>query len=277
MPRREEIKNSFLNHRCYAVILDSVENGIFENSLGPMRPRVSKNDKIIAFERTKPEILFIGTTEVTDVSRLTERIQKIKVSPMEEFNYARKLSQLAGSLERVKNYLYPYKHFERRDIIAISPRDYNTIQLDRLDEKRTVFRYLFASLPISLKSDFVRLYPHILVNNRISNYELAAQAIIEYFEETINPILQRLSQIYVSVQQLETTGIRAQQLVLGSDEVRKDISFGISALLTHELIGRNELFSSKGRGELLGKCLEVMSQSEDKNNKWSKQWNDEIF
>src|SRR5882724_6083190 len=114
-----------------------------------------KDDTLVLFRRDAHGVTLTGTSTVESVLHLEEKsISEVLVSEVEHFAEERPLAVYAGSLQKVRLFLSPERHF-RRKITTMTRQDLNTLITGQLDMERTIFRYIFSSLPFQLRILFI--------------------------------------------------------------------------------------------------------------------------
>lgn len=269
----------------YAVNAASIEGTTIEHKVGPYRARVQPRAAFVVFTLHGEEALFTGTSSVTDIDERSEDdrlVQTITIEPIERFSEARDLSAIAGSLEKVYRFLEPERHFKWRDIIRLSEHDFKTISENSVAVHRSVFRFLFCSLPLDVQSDFVRRFigEFPLDNDgNIRSYVGLAQLIVRFYRLHVrSPLV--LVQRFASVHQkfsmgIERVALRRRTPSLSSLRLRRgeggeDIRFGATAERVSELMANNRLFAMNDtQPALLEEAEAQLRQAPPEEHIWS--------
>ena len=264
-----------------------------ETRLGPSRPRLEVGDLLILFDKRSDDLYFTGTSAVvsaTDVSQPAEEtgerktIRLIEISKINDLDHEQRLSVLSGSLEKVYRFLDPQRHFMHR-IVKLSQKDYRTITEGRIYVDRSVFRQLFAALPLPLKAEFVKqhidAFP-LISNGTVDDYRRLAGLLVAFLEERVlEPlhILAVIASIHEDAIGQRLPALRNLHLTEGRDcrgNKIEPIAFGDTCQKVRDLIRSNRLFAtSPVEPVLLNEALTQLNSIdfEEENTKW----NDQIF
>jgi hypothetical protein len=269
----------------YAVNRASVDENTIEHKVGPFRARVKSGASIVLFTLSGEGAFFTGTSVASAVDERVEDerlVQTITIDPTEEFSEPRKLSAMGGSLQKVYRFLEPERHFKFRDIIRLSEQDYMTISDNLIAVHRSVFRFLFSSLPLDVQSDFVRRFISDLPlddDGNIKSYESLAPLIVDYYRWHIRSplvLIERFAAVHQNfgserarvAPQRRTPNLRS--LVLRNGEVGEDIQFGETSEGVSRLMANNRLFA-KGPEDppLLDEAATQLREAGAEEHLWS--------
>lgn len=181
-------------------------------------PILSEGMTVVLFRHIGEEVRFFSTGELGPVEiiqkeeideRNGEQVQReLQVSDIRALQTFpdQPLRRLGGSLARVTNFLEPERHFRRHVVAFYDPDDLLVIKLGSVAVYRTVFRYLFAALPYSVRADFVSRHAERFVGGsvpRIREYRELAPLLVDYVERHLAEIFVLLRSIrrrYESIQ-----------------------------------------------------------------------------
>ena len=276
----------------FAVRASEIQSQRFLNRLGRSKPTLRQGDAILLFNKQGEEGLqFVSKATVLTANLVDQneaRTQQVGISEPEGLTKPISLRAIAGSLRKVYRFLNPERHF-RRSIIKIPFADFETIANNRVDQDRSIFRYLFSALPFELQTDFLTNYGNDAgIDDRgvVGGYEQLSRSILEYFEEEITQCFDALEWCRRSFKPLED--IRdmpsMNQLVLtSSDGEDATIPLGRILSATSGVSSGNSLFSEvAGERSLLSEAREQLRRSESTESSNSptnrrRVWNETIF
>jgi hypothetical protein len=257
--------------RNYAVVRDEVIHGVIETRIGSFQPYFKKEDKLVVFEREPDDVYFIGTAEIIEVEDIRKEqsfFQISHISSLEKFPSVRKLSVLAGSLEKVYRFLEPAKHFKRK-IVAISDNDLMTILNNEIDIFRTISRYFFSILPFGAKMDFINENRDVLSltrQNELCNYNSFAGIILTFFQENIWNGLKKLENLKVVFSQIEGNDMpKLEDLVLSSDENNEKVFLGKTLLEAVTILNKNPFFVQLEGETLFDECRRQLARGQEQS------------
>ena len=261
--------------KYYAINNELIFYDSFKTKVGPAQPKFTKGVELILFEKDSKQIFFTGTSEVIEVKTVKKEeafFQIVKIDEPKLFEKELDLAVFAGSLKKVYRYLEPYKHFQRR-IVALDQDDFETIVNKKLCMSRTIFRYLFSSLPLEIQTEFFNEYHkemHCDPNGIIKDYSLALRYLIEYFKERIVSLFGLFAQfndIYDKFQENNNEVPELSKLSLASGDMDEQIWFGRAVKEAKRLFKSNAILSE---GEAEKSLLEKTNPylDEERNRKW---------
>jgi len=269
----------------YAVNKSSISGTIIEHTLGPYRAHVREDSDLVIFSFSGEEVYFTGTSRTTEVHEREQDdhvVQTITIEELRPYPEERRLSVLAGSLEKVYRFLEPSRHFQRRPIIRLTEQDYVTIAKNTIDVYRSTFRILFESLPVGVQADFIRLHLDVFPwdrDGRIHTYRELAPLLVKFYRtEVSSPLVllrdfavvhEKFSQrLEANTEQGRTLDIR--NLVVGAQETRNFIGFGSVAQEAAELMRSNGLFAETlGNPMLLQEAEAQLRDAPAEVNSWN--------
>ena len=271
-------------NRYYAIAIDLIESGSFELKVGPGNPRCVAGNDLIGFEREHDNVYFLGTSRVKSVEEKEFggiRLYVVKVDVLADFSKPRRLSVLAGSLEKVYRFLEPERHFRRR-IVGLSKDDYQTIVEERVDLNRSIFRYLFSALPLELQTEFIRMHSDILPlksEAKIRDFSALASAIVSFFNSRLRETLELMGHLRSTYDKLGVKGIPPlKKLFLASGNLEDMVAFGEVVIDMDDLLRTNSLYAPRTSNiTLLEKCMKLVEQEDIKSMRWKRRWNETIF
>lgn len=257
-------------------------------------PRPDEGDRLIVFKRDdEGAITFVGTSEVLsatdrDVREEGEviRFRTLSFASESVFDEPRTLALLAGSLQKVYRFLDPERHFAR-PIVKLDFDDYQAIEQNIIATYRTVFRYLFSSLPLPIQAEFVRLhieqYPHS-ASRIVSNYRDLAGPLIKFVDGRVAPMLRLLTQVGdLKTEELGEGIPSVHDLYLGTEAsaVEKtgssvsNIAIGRAGIEAANFLRRSRFLNTDvdDMTSLLSEALEQLATATESE----RPWNDAIF
>lgn len=270
---------------CYAIRMDLLSQETYETKLGPGRPRLAKGNDLIGFEKQSKGVCFLGTSKVIDTKDLRGEDVTIRLVTFErltEFPEPRLLSALAGSLARVYRFLEPERHFRHR-IVALTKGDFQTITEKRIDPNRSIFRYLFAALPLEMQTDFIRLNAGIMPSkaaSRIEDYSALAQRIVSFFEERVRKTLELLASVPAAHAKIHAAALPSlKDLYFVSHDTKEELAFGEATVAAQRLLQSNLLFAPEHDSKpLLQECsYQLKTSLLSKEKSIFKRWNETLF
>lgn len=270
---------------CYAVSMDLLNQKRFEVKVGPGHPRFVTDNDLVGFEKESEEVYFHGTSRVTYVEEKVSgeiRFRIVEVDELTNFSKPRRLSVLAGSLEKVYRFLEPERHF-RRCIVALPKSDFATIVEERVDVYRTVFRYLFSALPLEIQTEFIRTNTSILPSKpgrKIRNYSELAPRIVSFFEGQVGETLSLLARIPTAYRKIHVDDLPSlKKLYMASEDAKETVAFGEITTDAEKLLKSNPIFASETDSKpLLQECKNQLSKIliSESVHIWKK-WNENLF
>lgn len=220
-----------------------------QHRLGPFRARLVNGAHCVVFEADWRGGKFLGISRVRDIREIVEDNRVIQFPVFDEvqaFDRPRDLRALAGSLERVRHVLEPQRHFSR-SILKLSRHDFFVIKDNRADVSASVFRYLFAALPMEMQADFLQQEGVDLEKfygdgpNALDGLDVRLNA---FFDKNLTPsldLVRSLAETYNQVQISGAPGIGALCMTDGNGE--GNVPLGRIAQDVTQLLVRNGLFS----------------------------------
>lgn len=256
------------------------------------RPYLAEGDKIVLYKKRDEDVVFYATAIVDDLTEVPDSREPdyliVSLSEPGELREQVALSVVAGSLRKTRNFLDPAREFDRR-VVNLREDDYFTIVERRVDVSRTVFYYLYSSMPPILRLQFTDSYAKrhgYELPLRVRNYDAVARALVEFFQERVAQplgVVERLVKVYGSLTETAPAlpPIRDLRLVTstgtpGGLRRADSVPFGRMALYAAQRIVSNPLL----RGglslmpELLRECREQLERPESREGtRW---WNETI-
>lgn len=272
--------------RYYAIACDLIDRRSFEVKVGPGNPRCVAGSGLIGFERENDDVYFLGTSRVESAEEKESngiRRCTVKVDELTDFSRPRRLSVLAGSLEKVYRFLDPDRHF-RRNIVGLPKSDYQAIVEERIDLNRSIFRYLFSALPLDIQTEFIRSHIEVLParsGEKIRDYSELAVAMISFYERKVREPLDMCARTAKIYSQIDASNMPPlQRLELTSGDMDRSVDFGRSVLDIAVLLGENPIFSPVFDNEsLLQECKSLTADIDSMNTKTlrTRKWNETLF
>src|SRR6266446_1488605 len=269
-----------MTKRYFAVDKRKFANGQIRLKLGAFRPRLGRDDALLIYERREDDLIFTAYTTVESVQEQEEdagRFQTASAAQLSAVDGERRLSVLAGSLEKVYRFLDPERHF-RRGIVRLSREDYETIIENAIDIDRSIFRYLFTALPLQVQVDFLSSQPleeHLAKDGIIRDYEGPCKSLLKYFDERVDPFVNLIANFERAFSELgEVKNLpRLEHLQFYSPETRETVEFGTVARTLKDL-AHNSLFIEKsGVARLLSEAADQLGSTRKKQSPRRK-WNE---
>lgn len=263
----------------YAINTRILDGSAFQAKSGPSAPRFRPGLRLVIFERLNTEVLFVAVAAVTEVERIQDEIplEQVTLAKADVFKKARELRVLAGSLEKVYRFLTPERHF-RRNVVALSSRDFSTIVQGRIDVARSIFKYVFAAIPFRMQAEFASIYSKLAPDGRARTYTSLAPLLMTYVVHHLSTPLQQLERIrelYGGIDLLEKPAL--ESLVVGEeDDGRSDIPLGRAIEESTRFLNQTQLLRPRGdRPPLLDDCRRelLLAHKEDEDCRW----NEKIF
>lgn len=232
------------------------------NTLGPFRARLVRGAECVVFSADSQDGKFIGITQVIQVRETTDgdrRIQFAEFTDITRFEHAREFSVIAGSLDRVKNVLEPHRHFTR-SVLKVSPRDYATIVENEVDVPRSVFRYLFAALPMEIQTAFLQQ----------ENVDLAKfyggagsvmkgldEAILSFMQKRVLPQFELVAGVASAIARLNVRALPPiRELMMTDGRGEQPVALGSLSEGVARMLRENALFSEgSNRPQLLSEAM----------------------
>jgi hypothetical protein len=237
----------------FAVRHDAVTGQSLFTRFGRSRPRLSKDDSVVLYEKSGRKVDFIGTAAVESVqseeSKGTNIGQEITLTRLQRFPEERPLTCLAGSLQKVYRFMTPERHFQRA-IVKLTHADFEAIAQYRIDLHRSIFRYLFSALPIELQADFVRLCVRefrLSPNGEVTQYEHLCPLILSYYTDHVGAPFQLIQAVAREFGRLDgINGVgELDDLYLADGATENRIQLGSVAWRISGLIETNALFATE--------------------------------
>lgn len=269
--------------RYYAINNELIMHNSFKTKVGPAQPKPIKGSKLIIFEKdlSRKEMFFLGTSEVLE----TEKFEKedeifliVKIDEPREFDEPRDLLVLAGSLRKVYRFLQPHLHFQRK-IVALDKYDFQTIVNNEIDLSRSIFQYIFSSLPLNIKGEFMRIHSEkmsLTAKGTIADYNNILDVLINFIEERVASVFELFCDMASTHEDLQNKSPnipKLKTLTLAKGDTKMEIPFGIVAKSVSDFLHTNQIFRRKGIEKLLLEETELaIGDLED-----YKKWDDQIF
>jgi len=277
-----------LKHGCYAMRADMIEDSVITQKLGRFRTRVEPNSIAVIYQRTTGDVKFVGIVIVESVRESSEgdaRLQVITLSESLPFPEPRELSVLAGSLEKVKYFLAPERHF-KRSVLKLSRKDFRSIVNLTIDIHRSVFRYLFSALPLELQADFIRQHIDSIPlssNGTVIDYEPIAPLLVKYYQNHVRNSFELVDLVVKKFSEMDVEGFtHLNSLMLTDSNGENTIHFGRDSEIVSGLFSQNALFAKgEDRGTLVEEALmqiegegQIMAKTPPSVRR---RWNDTLF
>lgn len=278
----------------YAIRKSCIENGVLSYYLGGPNPNIPGGSEVIIFDRRGDDVTFIAYTTVELVDVIEEdtyghyRRLKATLSEPRKLFAPRQLAHYAGSLRKVYRFLKPEKHF-MHPAVKLDEKDYLAIYYGFIDFDRTKFRYLFESLPIEIKSDFVRRNVDLFqtdLDNNLTSYSGLPEALEGYFLDIVAPKLRILARLGQLREKMTYTGLIHDDLVLADSSGENPITLSYTLNRINNISKENILIRDPKKMFLMGEeCIgsSITEESEayavfDSFEEWKEQsWQDSIY
>lgn len=218
--------------------------------------RIGESDKIVLFERTYDDLVFVSHGLVTSV--ITERkdettyLFKARLEKHEVFDEKRYLEDFSFSLEKIYRFNKPLLHF-CRPYVLLSQHDYNTIIHANIYWARTAFGLFINQLPSEHIVRFMRNLaekdPDILLQR--SGYIRAWKSLRSFIEQEFITAAQILRAIRERVEEYNA-------------QTETIIDYGLLAFSTDEEIDIAD--SIENQEHLLSQFIESLRLEDGETN-----------
>lgn len=243
-----------------------------------MRSRPKPGARIVFFKRQNKDIVFVSWATVADALDTPEEGAAYLVAAAQQFDKPRSLKVLGGSLQKTRRFLDPGFHFKRQ-LVALSDSDFDTIINDKPDIARSVFRFLFHALPLVVQSAFVQEHAELFPRQQRQNYEYdrLADALVLYLEQRIGEAIQLTDQ-FVRTYPIDIPKFpMLADLRVSSGDTEDAIPFGKEVLVLAEFGRTSPLFNNTNGGDtLLAECRKQLSSTVSTQER-RRRWTDLIF
>ena len=220
-----------MDRKYYAVEEALANQDVIEIKVGGPLPRLDREDQVVVFRKEGERILFVGRTQVLDHRDVPDsKLAHVALEEVTAFDEPVDLREVGGTMYKIERILTPEWHF-RRPIVGLVEWDFETIVERRVDDSRTLFRYLFASLPIGLKGEFLSLYRDTTglgITGVIDTYGELAPALLNFVEDRLGTTFDLMERLRDMHSRIEIPDLpRFDELVLGSEDVTSsDVPIG---------------------------------------------------
>ena len=222
------------------------------HTLGPFRARLVRGAECVVFSADWQGGKFLGTAQVTEVRDTTEgerRVQLAQFSSITPFDHPRELSVIGGSLDKVKYVLEPQRHF-KRNILKISRRDFSTITANEVDVRRSVFRYLFAALPMAVQTVFLQgenVDLEKFYADEGASRQGLDEAILSFMKNDVLPQFELVAGVAYATANINVRGMPSvRELVMTDGRGENPVALGRLSGDVGALLRVNALFSEGG-------------------------------